>query len=244
VDHGQEDFAAQVAGVAALAEPVRRDLYLFVAAQPAPVSRDDAAGQLGLPRHTVKFHLDRLVEQGLLEVEFRRLSGRQGPGAGRPTKLYRRAERETSVALPPRQYDVAGELMAEAIEESTRRGGSVIDALGRAAAERGEQLGRDVRATTGGSATSDELLDAVLTTMTASGYEPRVVEGAVTLANCPFHRLAEEHTELVCGMNLALVGALTAELGDLELTASLEPAPDRCCVVLRPRAAQTPAANR
>jgi predicted ArsR family transcriptional regulator len=228
-----DEFATQVIGVAALAEPVRRHLYLYVAAQPVPVSRDDAAAQLGLPRHTVKFHLDRLVEHGLLDVEFRRLSGRQGPGAGRPTKLYRRSDRETSVELPERQYEVAGELMAQAIEEASREGGPVMTALARAAAERGTRLAQRARAQAGGSPTRDDLLEAALEVMAGAGYEPRRTDDAVELVNCPFHRLAAEHTDLVCGMNLSLIESLVSELEDSGLTACLEPAADRCCVVLR-----------
>ena len=101
-----DDFAAQVSGVGALAEPARRALYLYVVAQPGPVSRDQAAAGAGLPRHTAKFHLDKLVADGLLETEYRRMSGRRGPGAGRPTKLYRRSSRQvtafTASAAPPR----------------------------------------------------------------------------------------------------------------------------------------------
>ena len=117
-----EDFAERVTGLAALADPIRRELYLFVAAQPEPVSRDRAAEGVAVPRHTAKFHLDKLVEQGLLATEFQRLSGRQGPGAGRPTKLYRRSGRELSVTLPARRYDLAGQLLASAIDDSTRTG--------------------------------------------------------------------------------------------------------------------------
>ena len=72
-----EDLAARLSSIASLAEPARRDLYLYVAAQPGPVGRDQAAAETGMPRHAVKFHLDRLVDEGLLEVEFRRLSGRR-----------------------------------------------------------------------------------------------------------------------------------------------------------------------
>ena len=136
------DFADRVAGVAALAEPIRRDLYLFVAGQPDAVSRDQAAAGVGVPRHTAKFHLDKLVEEGLLATEFRRLSGRRGPGAGRPAKLYRRAGGEVSVSLPDRRYDLAGQLMAQAIEESVRDGGTRAEAVHRAAAERREQRWR------------------------------------------------------------------------------------------------------
>jgi predicted ArsR family transcriptional regulator len=75
----RDDLAERVAGVAALADPVRRDLYLYVSAQPAPVSRDQASDALGIPRHTAKFHLDKLAEEGLLDISFKRLSERRGP---------------------------------------------------------------------------------------------------------------------------------------------------------------------
>ena len=144
-----EDFADRVAGLAALADPIRRELYLFVAAQPEPVSRDRAAEGVAVPRHTAKFHLDKLVEQGLLDTEFQRLSGRQGPGAGRPTKLYRRSGRELSVTLPARRYDLAGQLLARAIDDSTRTGTPVLETLHTAAAECGRTLGDQARQTPG-----------------------------------------------------------------------------------------------
>src|SRR5512139_3630405 len=108
-------FETGVSGVSALAEPARRALYLYVAAQPGPVSREQAAEGCSLPSHSAKFHLDRLVDAGLLEVEFRRLSGRTGPGAGRPAKLYRRGSREVGVSLPDRHYEVPAEILATAI---------------------------------------------------------------------------------------------------------------------------------
>ncbi len=117
-----DDFVSQVSGVSALAEPARRALYLYVVAQPEPVSRDQAAAGVDLPRHTAKFHLDKLVDEGLLDTEFRRLSGRRGPGAGRPTKLYRRSARQVAVTLPQRHYDLAGQILAGAVEDAARDG--------------------------------------------------------------------------------------------------------------------------
>jgi predicted ArsR family transcriptional regulator len=166
----------------ALADPVRRELYRWVVAQAEPVSRDQAASGAGVPRHTAKFHLDRLVTDGLLETEFRRLTGRRGPGAGRPAKLYRRSPREVAVTLPPRRYELAARIMAAALD----RGGSA-EALAEAAAE----VGRTAN-------------------LGALGYEPHERAGVVQLLNCPFHALAREHTALVCGMNLHLVAALLA----------------------------------
>src|SRR5689334_24436090 len=124
-----DDRDAQVAAVAALAEPTRRRLYEHVVAQPDPVSRDEAAAATDVPRATVAFHLDRLVDEGLLDVVFERRSGRSGPGAGRPSKLYRRAECDVSVSLPERRYDLAGRLLAGAMEEAQTSGASPRDAL-------------------------------------------------------------------------------------------------------------------
>src|SRR3954465_4235620 len=97
-----EDRSAQVAAVAALAEPTRRRLYEYVVRRPHPVSRDDVAGALGLPRPTAAFHLDRLVADGLLDVHYERRTGRTGPGAGRPAKLYRRGGGGGGAARAPR----------------------------------------------------------------------------------------------------------------------------------------------
>ena len=210
-----EDFAAQVASISALAEPARRALYLFVVGQPEPVSRDQAAAGTGLPRHTAKFHLDRLVEEGLLATEFRRLSGRRGPGAGRPTKLYRRSDRQIAVTLPPRHYDLAGRILATAVE-----------AVHDAAAAAGHRMGA------ASEGTPVRSLDDVARVLAGHGYEARVDGGAVVLANCPFHALAREHTALVCGMNLHLVDALLDAHGAAGVRARLEPVPQRCCVVV------------
>jgi len=228
---GSDDFAGRVAGVAALAEPVRRDLYLFVVDQPDAVSRDQAAAGAGVARHTAKFHLDKLVTDGLLVTEFRRLSGRRGPGAGRPAKLYRRADGEVAVSLPERHYDLAGALLAEAIERSVQHGTAVLDALDAAAAAFGATLGDRARAAAEGAPGGEKPQDATCAVLAASGYEPHVHDGTILLRNCPFHALAKEHTDLVCGMNLALVQAVTDRLGGT-LTPRLDPDESRCCVVV------------
>src|SRR3954449_7003574 len=120
------DLSEQAAGIGALADDTRRTLYEYVASQPQPVGREQAATSLGLALHNVSFHLDRLVSEGLLEVEFRRLSGRSGPGAGRPSKLYRRAAREFAVSLPPRRYDLVGDILAGAVARAVE-GESLAD---------------------------------------------------------------------------------------------------------------------
>src|SRR3546814_15948982 len=94
------NLADQSSRIGALADPMRRALYEYVATQREPVGREEAARALDLATHKVKFHLDKLVAEGLLQTEFRRLSGCSGPGPARPNQLYRRAAPPHSVPLP------------------------------------------------------------------------------------------------------------------------------------------------
>jgi predicted ArsR family transcriptional regulator len=228
----RDELGERLAGIAALAEPIRRKLYRYVAAQSEPVSRDQACEGLGIPRHTAKFHLDKLVEQDLLVTSFKRLTDRRGPGAGRPTKLYQRSDRELSVTVPERRYDLAGQLMAQAIESSARDGVPVVDALHAAAAALGCSIGDRVRDLLQRGRSRERVLDAASQALAEYGYEPRHEGDQVELVNCPFHLLAQEHTGLVCGMNLALISGAAEQVGQDRLSARLDPAPHRCCVVL------------
>ena len=225
-----------VAGIGALSDPLRRRLYLFVCAQQEPVSRELAADALGLAPHQAKFHLDRLERDGLVDSSYARMSGRRGPGAGRPSKLYRRADREVAVSLPDREYQLAGTLMADAIAESAEAGTPVIEALQRLAHTYGRRLG-DMAVGDNPPRTAKAALALAVETLTVNGYEPHPDDGRVVMANCPFHALAQAQTQLVCQMNHALIGGLTDALGPHRPVAELEPAPDRCCVVLETRRA-------
>jgi predicted ArsR family transcriptional regulator len=223
-----ENLQAHVTSIGALAEPSRLALYRYVAGAGAPVSRAQAAAALELPLHSVKSHLDRLVEEGLLEVEFRRLTGRTGPGAGRPSKLYLRASRDLSVSLPERRYDLAGEVLAAAVERSAREGTPIVDAVRQVAHTTGSRIaGEKIPPRRAGRAAMTAGLVGVLAD---HGYEPRLIDDDVCLTNCPFDRLAAEHTDLVCGMNLALVDGVIDRLHIETMSARLEPQPGFCCV--------------
>lgn len=231
---GRDDFDIRVTGIAALGEPVRRDLYRYVVGQTGPVSRDQAATGVGVALHTAKFHLDKLVDDGLLEVEFARPPGRSGPGAGRPAKLYRRSSREIAVSLPERHYELAGMLLAQAVTDAERGGVPVGDALRHAAREAGRALGERARRHAGSAPNETALLTAATDVLVDCGYEPRIDDaGGMTLVNCPFHALAQEYTELVCGMNLELMHGLADGLDPATLEPRLDPAPGRCCVRLQ-----------
>jgi predicted ArsR family transcriptional regulator len=197
-----------------LADPTRRAVYEVVAsAGPGPVSRDDVADALAVGRTLAAFHLDKLVDAGLLEASYARRTGRTGPGAGRTAKLYRRTETEHAASVPPRAYRGAAEILAEAIDRA-----GADSALFAVAHERGRSQ----------AVAGEDLLAA----LTARGYEPVAAETAILLRNCPFHRLAEEFPPLVCGMNLALLQGLLDGAQTTAWRASTDPEPGYCCVKL------------
>lgn len=223
----------RLSAVASLHDENRRRLFDFVAAATDPVGRDDAAGALGLARSTASFHLDRLVDDGLLAVEFRKLGGKAGPGSGRPAKLYRAAVQEVSASVPERSYDLAAELLVTAVERSAADGGSARDALLQAAYERGYGAGK---------AAGDPDFTALLA---AEGYRPADDgSGGLLLLNCPFHRVAQGHTGVVCAMNGAFLSGAAAGSGldpdrvealeIAELRAQGSAGPGQCCARIRP----------
>jgi predicted ArsR family transcriptional regulator len=220
------DLGSSAAGIGALADDTRRALYEYVTSQPEAVGRDQAAAALRLPRHTVSFHLDRLAAEGLLQVDYQRLGGRSGPGAGRPSKLYRRSDREFSVSLPPRRYDLVGDILAAAVARAAN-GAVLEEALVDCAREAGSKLGVDSRGA------SQPGLPAVAQALRGQGYEPRLGSDVVELVNCPFDALAARHASLVCGLNECFVQGVADGLGCRGVTARLEPEPGLCCVKVR-----------
>ncbi len=202
-----------VDAVASLAEPLRRSLYDFVIGSVEPVTRDDAARAVEIPRQTAAYHLDRLVSDGLLEVEFRRLTGRDGPGAGRPSKLYKRAKSDYEVSLPPRRYELAARILLDAVRE----GHLDNESLSAVARRTGEELGRA----------------GIRAALEATGYEPVTEEGETRFRNCPFHLLRDRDRETTCGLNLALVQGMVVGSGS-KSDAVLVPEDGYCCVRLSP----------
>jgi len=205
--------------VAVLADPVRRAAYRAVAdAGGAALGRDEIAAALGVGRTLAAFHLDKLVDAGLLEVSFARRSGRTGPGAGRPAKLYRRAAAEYAVSVPPRAYRSAAEILAEAVARA-----GADDALYEVARERGRAVGERAR---------ESAAATPLAVLQAQGYQPVRDGDRVRLANCPFHVLAGREPGVVCGMNLALLRGVLDGLGLDGWRAEIDPVPGHCCVSL------------
>lgn len=231
-ESSQNKAGDDLSAVTTLGEPTRRALYEYVVDRAGWVSRDEAAEAVGLERSTAAYHLDRLASDGLVDVDYRRLGGKDGPGAGRPTKLYRRAERDLAVSLPPRRYGLAGELLASAVERASDQGVDVVEALNAAAVDAGTRLASEVAAGLDVDETAGRE-QAVVEALDRFGFEPtRDADGTIILRNCPFHVLAQSHTELICGMNLCLLGSVLDSVGKTGLEARLEPTDDHCCVRL------------
>jgi predicted ArsR family transcriptional regulator len=213
--------------IAVLRDPVRRRLFAYVGEQGREVGRNEAAEAVGVARTLAAFHLDRLVEAGLLETASRRLTGRSGPGAGRPAKLYRRSGAERAVSVPPRDYRTAAGLLAEAAEAA-----GLDDGLREAA----RRHGLDLRGRPGGGPCAT--LEEAAALLEARGYEPYRDGGVLRMRNCPFHALSERFPPLVCGMNLALLEALVGgddpERGETGVRVRIDARPGHCCTVVEP----------
>ena len=197
--------------IAALGGRLRRSLYEFVIGEREPVTRDAAAVAVGTTRQAAAYHLDHLVNEGLLDARFERVNGRVGPGAGRTSKLYLQSTRALEVSLPPRRYELASRIMLQAIAKSPLTRQSLTEV----AREMGADVGR-------------QGLDEALRDL---GYQPVELDGVTRFRNCPFDALRQMDQETTCDLNLALVeGVLDGSGADRE--AELAPEAGYCCIRL------------
>lgn len=199
-----------------LEEPRRRAVYDCVRGARWPITREDVAGELGISRSLAAFHLERLVEAGLVEVVATREAAKRN--GGRPPKHYRVVpDVEVNVSIPPRRYQMAGEILVHAIAAADKRG-QVQAAAADLAAELGERAGA---------------APTVTERLTELGYEPVLEDnGDIVLANCPFHALAVAERRVTCELNHAYVQGVLRACGDTGLRADLRPGEGRCCVVV------------
>lgn len=205
--------------LALLSDEVRRRLYEFIARQSGAVTREEVATAIGISRSLAAYHLDKLAGAGLLDVSFARTNGRTGPGSGRPAKRYSRSQRELSVNFPPRNYSLLARLLATAADAAPSN--EFRAALATAAGQEGKILAEQTK--------------DFCAALTTAGFEPVVTDDDdVVLQNCPFHAVAQEHTNLACNLNHAFVrGTLEGAHADPD-RAELSPADGRCCVIVHP----------
>jgi predicted ArsR family transcriptional regulator len=222
------------APIAALDDHLRRRMYLYIRGRGVPVSRDEAADQVGISRKLAAFHLDKLVERGLLVAHYARLPGRSGAGAGRSSKLYEPSDLEVSVSIPERRYDIVGDILVNTLTHEGE-GEPPREIARRVAYDKGHEIGEEVKARLRLRPPGSERALAVAEeTLREFGFEPyRDDDQAVSLRNCPFHELSRKAPELVCGLNREFIDGMLRGLGNETVEASLEPKPGECCVKLR-----------
>jgi predicted ArsR family transcriptional regulator len=231
---GSNQDRQALAAIALLADELRQRLYRFVAAQPDPVTRDQAAAAVGISRKLAAFHLDKLVSAGLLETTAPDPASRR-PGPGRAPKAYRPAAAEVAISIPQRRYDLLGEVLAQAIV-ANGPASSARHAAHQIAWERGQALGERVRAERRlGRLGPERALTVVSELLAVCGYAPTrtATQRQLLLRNCPFRRLARRVPELVCGLNQDFVAGLLAGLRTNRVDAVLQPDPTRCCVLVQ-----------
>ena len=225
-----------IAPIAALDDDLRRRMYMFIREHGRPASREEVASAVGISRKLAAFHLDKLVERGLLVASYARPPGRSGRGAGRSAKYYEPSDRELDVSIPERRYDVIGSILVGAIA-GQEPGESAAAAARRVAYDTGERIGHTERAQRRLPPPGAERAMSVLAEVLAGyGYEPKIDDdGEMRLRSCPFHTLADQNREIVCGLNRELVAGVVEGIGSRTVDAVLAPEPGQCCVRLRPR---------
>jgi predicted ArsR family transcriptional regulator len=217
------DSLRDLSALSALEDPVRARLYALVCEAARPLRRDEAAAAAGISRSLAAYHLDALAARGLLTVSYARPADRGGPGAGRPAKLYRRAEQEFVARVPPRDYELLADVLVRSAADP--RVAASIDAAARAA---GRAIAGEHREETAGG------VGGVVGLLRDRGYEPYVAAaGTLRLRNCPFREIALVHPDVVCRLNVSLVGGLLEGLGRSDARVELEPASAECCVAVR-----------
>lgn len=222
-----------VAAVAALHDDVRRSLYEHVRAAGSPVTREAAADAVGISRKLAAFHLDKLVELGLLQSGFGPPRTRR---VGRAPRLYEPAPVDISIRVPHRSPELLAGILVEAVTEA-RPAEDTEQAANRVAHARGLAVGSQARgrAARRGRVGVERALSAMHAVLSDQGFEPYRVREGVRLRNCPFHPLAAQAPGFVCGLNREYLAGLVEGLSaDAAVVAELAPQPGQCCVQIGP----------
>lgn len=221
------------AALAVLDDDLRRRIFLFVRSQGVPVTRERVAQEVGISRKLAAFHLDKLVEKGLLNHHYARPPGKGGPGAGRPAKVYEPSAMTIEISVPQRRYELAGRLLLDGVVNQAE-GVPARDSTNAAAMAQGNELGKG--ASSGRNLRHpgpERTLAAAEEILTEQGFEPfRESPKVLALRNCPFHALAARSPEVVCGMNRSFIEGVVRGLGNESVQVVLAPEPGHCCVKL------------
>lgn len=188
----------------ALGDPTRRRVFFAVREASVPQTKDDVAERVGIDRRLAGFHLDKLVEQGFLDADFRKRE-KGGPGAGRPPKVYSLAATEAAVTLPERHYDVLAQLLLEAMSSP----GDPDDQLERVGFAFGQSLARDQIESGESVFTPTQAIAEVVRILTRFGFaaqteDPGAATPTIMACSCPFEEMAFHDPVRVCGLDRSI----------------------------------------
>lgn len=216
----RHDLAKTIVQLCVLDDPARRAAYLAVRTAGHPLTRAEVANEVGISAKLAAFHLEKLLSEGFLQATYDRDEG--SVAVGHPAKRYRPTGLELEVSIPPRRYDLAAEILAEALEAESAD--PPLESLTEVASEYGRQVGRRTRARSGST--------RLLTALNVIGYEPATSGDEVVLRNCPFRHVAQARPEIICEMNLAFIAGVLVGTQSRSRHAVLSPSAERCCVVV------------
>lgn len=193
----------------ALGDNTRYAIYLELARSPRPLATADISESLGLHPNTVRPHLERMREAGLLEVEV----GGRGD-VGRPQHRYSIAQHAPSLGFEPPTMPVLARMV---LAMAARLQASADDAEAVGCVE-GATRARPYQQ-------APSTLEALVSDLDRLGFDPLVTDSpddadaaVIAFAHCPFADLAEQHPDLVCGLHRGLVAGFVAEMGDAEVS--------------------------
>jgi predicted ArsR family transcriptional regulator len=216
-----------ISAVAALDDDLRRGMYAFIRAARRPVTRDEAAAAVGISRKLAAFHLDKLVDAGVLRAGY---AGTHR--VGRAPKVYEPVDGDIQVSIPQRRHDLLSGILLDAVlaDDGTTAALRAADEQGRAAGAEARERARP------GRLGPERGLTVVFGVVADHGFEPvREEPTRIRLRNCPFHPFARRAPDLVCGINHAFLSGVLAGLRADSVEAVLDPRPGECCVELRAR---------
>lgn len=200
--------AARLDVLKALGDNTRYAIYLELVRAPKPLATGDIAATLGLHPNTVRPHLERMREVGLLDVSIE-----QPSGVGRPHHRYNVAADAPALGLEPAIFPLLARMLVR-MAELSGAGAEEAEAAGHEQGASDAQLARR----------APSCLEALVTRLDVLGFDPAVGEGrddteaVIAFAHCPFRELAEEHPQLVCSLHRGLVRGFVDALADGEVS--------------------------
>lgn len=213
-----------------LTDDIRRRLYQFVRRSEQSVTREEAAKEISISAKLAAFHLDKLVQGGLLDSDFDTPVGSRRR-VGHAPKRYRASSLQVMLSLPQRRYDLVGEILIGAFS-NTHPDDPPAAAARQVAFERGRQIGTDRRQQLGrGRLGAERTVGESRGLLEELGFEPADdAAGGLVLRNCPFHALAKRDPQLVCALNASFIDGILRGLGNSTVSAELVPQEGMCCV--------------